>query len=262
MSRPRRRRRRWSNAFTSVELLVVTAILGVLVSIVLPAIGRARAKSREVGCAANLRSLGQAAAMYSTGFNGWLPRDAFSASDAFFAPHLARALGQAADETTVVVGTRRGARVQMDMGYCAEWLRQRPAFHCPAVTDRTYPLHYVVNAVDFQWHHSTGLYRSRPWQKALAGGGAGVGYLFEADMAKLPPDKLGQFNVSGTPDLPYHVAPHAEAGRPTAAPRMIAADDRRHGGRSSVLFFDGHVESRDLRSPGDWPASLLSPYRR
>jgi prepilin-type N-terminal cleavage/methylation domain-containing protein len=60
--------------FTLVELVVVVGIIGLLVSILLPSLGRAREQARRVSCASNLRQIGLAAVMYANENRGKFPR--------------------------------------------------------------------------------------------------------------------------------------------------------------------------------------------
>ena len=54
--------------FTIIELLVVVAIIGLLVAILLPAIGKARESAQTTQSASNLRNIGSACGVYGTDF--------------------------------------------------------------------------------------------------------------------------------------------------------------------------------------------------
>lgn len=66
-------KRRLNHGFTLVELLVVVAIIGILVSISAPALARAREAARRAVCASNLRQVGMALRMYSDEADGFYP---------------------------------------------------------------------------------------------------------------------------------------------------------------------------------------------
>ncbi|HEX8915956.1 MAG TPA: type II secretion system protein [Humisphaera sp.] len=73
--RPSRRRSspRCRSAFTLVELLVVIGIIALLMSILLPTLGRAKEQANAIKCASNLRQLGQAFVMYANNNGGAFP---------------------------------------------------------------------------------------------------------------------------------------------------------------------------------------------
>src|SRR5215213_4461829 len=60
-------------AFTLVELLVVIGIIAVLISILLPALNRARESARQVQCLSNIRQLSAASLMFANEHKGLMP---------------------------------------------------------------------------------------------------------------------------------------------------------------------------------------------
>lgn len=68
--------RRCRAAFTLVELLVVIGIIAVLMSLLLPAVNRAREQSKQIVCLNNLRQLGMAFVSYANDNQGRFPAPA------------------------------------------------------------------------------------------------------------------------------------------------------------------------------------------
>ena len=61
------------NGFTLIELLVVISIIALLIAILLPALGKARQKTKEMQCLTNQKSLVQGAMAYAANFKGDFP---------------------------------------------------------------------------------------------------------------------------------------------------------------------------------------------
>jgi prepilin-type N-terminal cleavage/methylation domain-containing protein len=87
--------------FTLIELLVVIAIIGILASLLLPGLARARDKGKSAKCTSNLRQLGLAAMLYDEDYQvypiGWPPagpRSAYPANLVSPASALSQQEGQ------------------------------------------------------------------------------------------------------------------------------------------------------------------------
>lgn len=74
VSLPSRRR----GGFSLIELLVVISIVALLVGILLPALGKARAAGRNAMCLSNMRQIGLGVVMYADEHDGYFPETTHS----------------------------------------------------------------------------------------------------------------------------------------------------------------------------------------
>ncbi len=85
---------RRSSGFTLVELLVVIGIIALLISILLPALGRARAQANSVACLSNMRQLGQSLLFFENEHEGFIPKAWFNSGPySPYAPDLSTEWG-------------------------------------------------------------------------------------------------------------------------------------------------------------------------
>ena len=66
------RQRRINLGFSLVELLVVIGIISLLLALLLPALGRARQRGKQVACESNLHQIGLSLLMYANQSKGWM----------------------------------------------------------------------------------------------------------------------------------------------------------------------------------------------
>lgn len=112
--------RRRARGFTLVELLVVIAIIGILATLLMPALMKAKERGNRTKCANNLRQVGMAAIQY--------------ADDKRFYPHVNRTRDSDGDANTT--DTPMSMRAMVYFGY----LDNPEGFICPSSPDVNFPL--------------------------------------------------------------------------------------------------------------------------
>ena len=111
--------RRAAGGFTLVELLVVTGIIAVLISILIPALAKARDAARKTACLSNLRQVHLLLAMYANEFKDRVP---------------VGYRGQKQFNSMIYSGTA-GRFVLFGMVRTAGYMPDPNVFYCPAEND-------------------------------------------------------------------------------------------------------------------------------
>ena len=120
---PRRSKKRQSEGFTLIELLVVIAIIAILAGMLLPALGKAKAKGQQISCLNNLKQLTLCWTMYADDNDGRL------------APNNVKgAMGEEASDDSWVVGDARLDRDtrNIENGKLFKYNTSAAIYRCPS----------------------------------------------------------------------------------------------------------------------------------
>lgn len=226
--------------FTLVELLVVIGIIALLISILLPALNRARESAQAVTCASQLRQIGTMMVMYANRSQGWYP-------------HVHN--GTSTWEQILISDSFGDDDYQQLQRY---WVN--PATQTAYANDMAYKVFYCPSSAQLELRGRNTFF-----------GGYYTNYSINYNVTPNAP--LGPSKITGrrTPSetcvlydaMPYiHLGIGARAtgalvlyqitsGDPNSTASFVhggASSGGREGGRCNVLFLDGHVDG--VRDPG------------
>lgn len=248
----RNRSERASRGFTLIELLVVVAIIAVLISILLPALGLAKKQSKQLLCNTNLRSMGQAMMLYADENGGSVIRAEIenggvgaTRDNIHFAQSLLKYLEWDGKISGLYTNRRSFNLITA--------LRKTPTFQCPSFPEVDQQLDYVVSAFILPYTlrniradgaarrgHGTGYSRNTGQNRFdyakftklsdFSRHSPSRFIIYTEAHTSLPSNDLGFHDTWITSQLPWG-----------AFPRM--SDDKRHPGGINAAFFDGSART-------------------
>lgn len=244
--------------FTLIELLVVVAIIGVLASLLLPALTQAKAAAQSAKCKSNLRQLGVGLALYVDANEGEYPTDWLDATGGYYWDQLIAPLVDGSDglsgglsggvfkcpahNPSEFHGNVWSGEGRFRGGQTPDLRRYRPSYGYNSFGYETEEIKNPdrkglggVTAIPdasgkIAWHRPTREAEVRNPSDMLAIGDGYNALAWRHSVGK------GQFLVASSVLMrgaePYSTDPNAD----------VREAERRHRKRLNMVFVDGHVE--------------------
>jgi prepilin-type N-terminal cleavage/methylation domain-containing protein/prepilin-type processing-associated H-X9-DG protein len=248
-----------AKGFTLIELLVVIAIIAVLLAILMPAMRKIKEMAREVACKSNLKNIGLAVAMYLDDYDRKIPNTGSSNHFRWF-------------ENDGVTYRRPGSSQTYWGIFYKDYIKgQTKIFGCPSFQSATNTRliyddggsakesdsSYIIKHAAFGLnHHSRARGRNTNDIYRVSE------FLFCSDHAEPRPDggTSDCFHNNNRPGA-MNLTSYRRGGSRFYSYRQIFrhnvryADDDRTGGRTNILWLDGHVTSLEETTGDNVPLS-------
>jgi prepilin-type N-terminal cleavage/methylation domain-containing protein/prepilin-type processing-associated H-X9-DG protein len=270
-------------AFTLVELLVVIGIIALLISILLPALNRAKRAANSIKCMSNMRQIGMGMQMYMADHDGMYPVSLY-----FWSPTQGGArlgsLGQP-EVWDIKIARYLGIKGPPVPTPWLNWNVASPIFQCPSDTrigtpiaggvQRSYTAnpYKPYNAANRPGHGVIWCPDGNDWGTSTTNAMPSAatpnsGHPIRANMVKKPaltaafyecwtmdPNGNRQWNPNG-----HGISPFLGQGPAGGIADQIIKGYQYHEQRLTVLFCDGHVAqiyAQDAWNKGEWGGKRL-----
>jgi prepilin-type N-terminal cleavage/methylation domain-containing protein/prepilin-type processing-associated H-X9-DG protein len=227
-SRPRLKWRR--DGFTLIELLVVIAIVAILASLLLPALGRAKASARRIVCVNHLYQWARAQAMYAHDNEDAIARESFEPNGVTINLWVQVKHVRADDVWYNTLARQAGVPEAADFEPSpvrGDFYTRKQLFHCP---EARFPRRAVEDSVAYFSLAMNSKLILRPYSTMKL-------------TSIQQPASTVLFLENRLPDEPNvdSQQTHLELGQPSAyANRFVV----RHQRKGNLAFADGHVEAK------------------